>query len=209
MKNASLILNGVLLVAVVVLYVLHFSSGKPSGASSSGSSATPSDLKIAYVNYDTLLKYFDFVTVKKGTLEAKAKSFRDQLEARQESLQRLAQSYQADAGNRTGNELRALEADLQKRGQNLQLFEQTLSQQMMEAQSEVGEELHAKITEHLKDYSKDRGIAVVIKIDRESDVLFGGDSLDITRDVVKGLNELWKEEQANPVKKAKADTTKN
>jgi outer membrane protein len=201
MKNASLILNGVLLVAVVVLYILHFSSGKPSGSNFTGNSSTPSDLKIAYVNQDTLLKYFDFVTVNKGKLDAKAKSFDEQLAARQQSLQKLAQSYQAEAGNRTINEVRALEADLQKRGENFQLFQQSLSQQMMQAQAEVGEEFYSKVTDYLKNYSKERGIAVVIKYDRESDLLFGGDSLDITKDILKGLNDAWKEEQANPVKK--------
>ncbi|HZY78871.1 MAG TPA: OmpH family outer membrane protein [Cyclobacteriaceae bacterium] len=205
MKNASLILNGVLLVAVVVLYVLHFSSGKSSGASNSGSSLTPSDLKVAFINQDTVLKYYEYVKVNSAALEEKVKGFRQQLETRQASLEREVQQYRAGAGNLTMNQARDLEAALQQKGQNLQLFEQSLQQQMMTEQGRVAEELYGKITDYLKEYSKERGIAVIMRYDRESDLLVGGDSLDISKDVIKGLNERWSVEKNKP---AKTDTTK-
>src|SRR5262245_53507187 len=116
MKNASLILNVVLLVAVVILYVLHFSSGSSGPSSSSGSNVTPSDLKIAYINQDTVLKYYEYVKLNMDTLQAKAKSFDDQLAARQYSLQREVQAYQAGASNLTIGQARAVEEDLQKKG---------------------------------------------------------------------------------------------
>jgi len=205
MKNASLILNGVLLVAVVVLYVLHFSSGKSSGASDAGSNLTPSDLKVAYINQDTVLKYYDYVKVNSAALEEKVKGYRRQLETRQASLEREVQQYRAGAGNLTMNQARDLETALQQKGQNLQMFEQSLQQQMMAEQGRVAEELYGKITDYLKEYSKQRGIAVIMRYDRESDLLVGGDSLDISRDVVKGLNERWAVEKDKP---AKTDTTK-
>jgi outer membrane protein len=205
MKNASLILNVVLLVAVVILYVLHFSAGTPSGSNSGGANATPSDLKIAYVNQDTVLKYYEFVKVNGDKLQAKAKSFEDQLTARQSSLQREVQAYQAGASNLTIGQARAVEEDLQKKGQNLQLYQQSLSQQMMEEQAKINEELYGKITDYLKTYCKERGIAVIMKYDRESDLLFGGDSLDVSKDIIKGLNEAWKAESGKTP--AKADST--
>jgi outer membrane protein len=205
MKNASLILNVVLLVAVVILYVLHFSSGTPAGSYSGSSNITPADLKIAYVNQDTVLKYYEFVKLNGDKLQAKIKSFEDQFTARQTSLQREVQAYQAGASNLTIGQARAVEEDLQKKGQNLQLYQQSLQQQMLEERDKINEELYGKITDYLKTYSKERGIAVIIKYDRESDLLFAGDSLDISRDVIKGLNEAWKVESGTTP--AKADST--
>lgn len=204
MKNASLILNVVLLVAVVVLFILHFTR-KPLGGGASGESFTPSNVKVAYVNQDTLLKYYDFVKISKDKLDKQLKTFSDQLATRQASLQREVQAYQNGANNLTIGQARALEEDLQKKGQNLQLYEQSLQQQMMEEQSRVSQALYSKLTDFLKTYSKERGIAVVVKYDRESDVLYAGDSLDISRDVIKGLNDAWKIESETP---AKSDTTK-
>src|SRR5262245_49160962 len=96
MKNASLILNGVLIIAVAVLYFLHFSPGKNSGGGMSGGSSTPSNVKVAYVNQDTVLKYYEFVKVNADKLEAKAKSLQAQLTTRQQGLQREAQSYRSN-----------------------------------------------------------------------------------------------------------------
>ncbi len=71
MKNASLVLNVVLLVAVVVLYILHFSSGKPAYTAGGGGSA--SNIKVAYVNEDSVLKYYDFFKVNREQRKQKTK----------------------------------------------------------------------------------------------------------------------------------------
>lgn len=207
MKNVSLILNAVLAVAVVVLFILHF-SGKSSGGSYSGGSSSPSNLKVAYVNQDTILKYYDFVKFNTDKLEAKAKSLDQQLTTRQQGLQREIQTYQANVGNLTIGQAKAIEEDLQKKGQNLQMFQEQLSQEMMEEQARINTELYGKITEFLKGYSKERGLEVILKYDRGSDVLYAGDSLDISRDVVKGLNDAWKIESEKGTTPAKPDTTK-
>jgi outer membrane protein len=206
MKNASLILNVVLLVAVVVLFVLHFSSGKSSGGSLTGASSGPSNLKVAYVNQDTVLKYYDFVKVNSEKFDAKAKDADKQLTTRQEALQREVQQYRANVGTLTIGQAQAIEQSLQQKGQNLQMLEQQLTQQMGEEQQRIATELYQKITDYLKVYSKERGIEVILKLDRGSDLLYAGDSLDISKDVVKGLNEAWKAESSKAP--AKSDTTK-
>jgi len=208
MKNASLILNVVLLIAVAVLFYLHFSSGKSSGGSYS-SNGGPSNLKVAYVNQDTVLKYYDFVKINTDKLDAKLKAADQQLTNRQQSLQREVQSYRSNVNSMTIGQAQAVEQDLQQKGQNLQMFEQQLQQEMMEEQQRISSELYTKITDFLKGYGKERGIEVILKLDRGSDVLFAGDSLDISKDVVKGLNEAWKLESAKgTTPAAKTDTTK-
>jgi outer membrane protein len=203
MKNVSLILNAVLLVAVVILFILHFTQ-KPSGSSVAGN-FTPSSVKVAYVNQDTLFKYYDFVKVNRDRLEKQAKTLGDQLANRQASLQREVQAYQNNVNSLTIGQARDLEASLQQKGQNLQMYEQSLQQQMMDDQAQVAEQIHTKLADYLKSYSKERGIAVVVRYDRQSDVLYAGDSLDISKDVIKGLNDAWKVEST---KTPAADTTK-
>ena len=86
------------------------------------------------------------------------------------------------------------------------MFEQQLAQELSEEQERINTELYTKITEFLKSYSKERGIEVILKLDRGSDVLYGGESLDISKAVVNGLNEAWKVELTTTP--AKTDTTK-
>lgn len=202
MKNLSIVLNIVLLVAVVVLFYLHFSSHSSSRPADSGSgSGAISDLKIAYINSDTVLKYYDYFKFNKEKLEAKSKKMNDDYRNRVLSLQSEIQAYQRNVSNMTLGQARSAEEDLGKKQQNLQLYEQSLSQQLMQEQDKVNKELYDRITNFLKVYGKEKGLQVVFKFDQNSDILFGGEPLDISQDVINGLNEQYKSE------KVKADST--
>ena len=70
MKNISLILNAVLLVAVAVLFYLHFSAGAPADVSAAGITG---DVKIAYINSDSVLKQYDYLKAEQEKFDAKGK----------------------------------------------------------------------------------------------------------------------------------------
>src|SRR5687767_12910855 len=118
MKNLSLILNIVLLVAVGVLYYLHFAS--PKGGSVTGNTANDavlSDLKIAYINSDTVLKYYDYLKVNKQQLEAKTEKLGQDFRNRAQGLQNEVNAYQRSVNSMTIGQVRATEENLQKKQQ--------------------------------------------------------------------------------------------
>lgn len=195
MKNLSLALNGVLLVAVAILYYLHFSSG--TGSSASGISSGPSNLKVAYINSDSVLKYYDYFKMNRDRLEAKSKRLDQDLRNRADNLQKDIESYQRSLSNLTIGQAKAIEEDLGKKQQNLRLYQESLSQELMGDEARMNQELYSKVTTFLKKFGQDRGLQVVLKFDTSSDLLFGGDSLDITKEVIKGLNEEFKAEGAS------------
>lgn len=201
MKNLSLILNAILLVAVGVLFYLHFSAGKPSGTSES--STTPGDLQIAYINTDTVLKYYDYLKNTQVKLEQKKAKMEQDYRNRAMGLQNEIAAYQRNVSAMTLGQVRATEEDLGKKQQNLQMYEQSLSQQLMEEQAKIQKELYDRITVFLKKYGSDKGLQVVLKFDPTSDVLFAGQPLDISQDVISGLNAEYKLEGS----KTKADST--
>ena len=198
MKNLSLILNAVLFVAVGVLYYLHFAS-RPS-ASSSTSDVVPGDLTIAYINSDSVLKHYDYFEVIGAKFEAKRSKLDQDLRVRAQSLQKDINAYQQNANNLTVNQAKAVEEDLGKKQQNLQLYQQSLSQELSNEEAKMQTELYSKVTDYLKKYGNEKGIQVVFKHDTSSDLLYGGDALNITDDVIKGLNEAYKAEQTLPTK---------
>ncbi len=202
MKNLSLILNAVLLVAVAVLYYLHFASPKQS--SESGSDVAVGDLKIAYINADSVLKNYEYFKISREKLESKGKKLDQDLRNRAQSLQNDYASYQRNLGSMTIGQAKAVEEDLTKKQQNLRMYQESLSQELMGEEGKMTQELYSKVTDYLKKYGKENGIQLVLKYDPSSDLLYAGDSLDISRNVIKGLNEAYKNEAANPVA---ADTT--
>lgn len=196
MKNLSLILNIVLLVAVGVLYYLHFAG--PKSASSTGSTANEamlSDLKIAYINADTVLKYYDYLKVNKEQLEAKSQKLGQDFRNRAQGLQNEINAYQRSVNSMTIGQVKATEENLAKKQQNLQLYQQTLEQQLMQEEANLQKQLYDRITAYLKTYSAEKGLQVVLKYDPTSDMLYGGNALDISQDVIKGLNDSYKSEK--------------
>lgn len=204
MKNLSLILNIVLLVAVIILYVLHFSAPK-THSTSSPSDTSSVNLKLAYINSDSVLKHYDYLKVNREQLEAKTKKMDQELRTRTVGLQNEITAYQRNVSGMTLGQARAAEEDLGKKQQNLQLYQQSLQQQLMQEEAKLNKELYDRITGFLKEYGQEKGLQVVLKFDPTSDVLYGGAGLDITQDVIKGLNESYQTEKKSPA--AKSDST--
>jgi outer membrane protein len=188
MKNLSLILSTVLLIAVGVLYYLHFSAGS---RKTTIANVPAGSIAIAYINSDSVMKNYEFVKDQSVVMESKSKKMNSDYSNRAQSLQSEIAAYQRNQANYTIGQARALEEDLGKKQQNLQLYEQSLSQQMMSEQAKVSKELYDRLTTYLKKYSMNNGIQVVMRYDPSSDVLYGGESLDITTVVLEGLNKEY------------------
>lgn len=202
MKNLSLVLNAVLLVAVAVLYYFTFKSSSSTSNSVNGG-ATIGDVSIAYINSDSVLKYYDFLKDNKVVIEEKSKKMDTDFRNRAQSLQSEITAYQRNVSNLTIGQAKALEEDLTKKQQNLQLYQQSLSQELMNDEAKLNQELYKRITDYLKTYSEQNGLQYVFKFDPSSDVLFGNKALDITDAVVKGLNEAYQTEKQNPAAEKK------
>jgi outer membrane protein len=195
-KNLSLILNGVLLVAVAILYVLHFNTKSVSSVSLEADDLggiSLANVGIAYINADSLLANYEFVKTKQSEMEEKTKRFDSELKSRAEGLQREIESFQRTAQSMTMNQARATEENLMIKQQNLQRYEQNLAQELMADQNKVNLELYEQITKFLNDYGKKNNIQLVLKYNPGSDVLYASDSLDITKTVTQLLNKQYKE----------------
>jgi outer membrane protein len=207
MKNLSLILNIVLLVAVGVLYYFHFSSGK-TVQTGFESTVKPGDLQIAYINTDSVLKYYDYLKASRQQLEEKTKKMDQDYRNRAQGLQNEFTAYQRNVNSMTLGQVRAAEEDLTKKQQNLQLYQQTLAQQVMEEENRINRELYQRVTDFLNTYGKNNGLQVVLKYDPTSDVLHVSDALDITQDVIKGLNDSYQTEKGKPAVKGDSSSVK-
>lgn len=206
MKNLSLILNAVLLVAVGVLFYLHFSgNSKASGDSTFSPSTVPSDIKIAYINSDSVLEKYEYLKANRVQLEQKTKKIEQEYRNRAQGLQNEITAYQRNVSSMTLGQVKAVEEDLGKKQQNLQMYQQSISQQLMEEEAKLNRELYDRVTKYLQKYARDKNLHVVLKYDLSSDVLFAGEALDVSADVIQGLNDEYKQEKSGAG--VKKDTT--
>ena len=206
-NNISIGLNVVLLIAVVVLYVLHFSGDSGSGEYKEVGSATPVDLSIAYVNSDSLLKNYDFFKELEMQLIEKRDKLNAEYQNRAEGLQKEISNFQTTAGNMTISQARAVEEDLRKKQQNLMMYQEQLAQQLMQEEAKMNSDLYDKVSNYLHDYGLNKDLQIVLTYTKGSGVLYANDSLDITDQIIIGLNDAYKTEQSGGKVEAVADTT--
>ena len=206
MKNLSLILNAVLLVAVGVLFYFHFAGTKPATVTSGTGIA--GDVKIAFINSDSVLKHYAYLEANKKVLEEKTKKLEQEYRNRAMGLQNEITSYQRNVTSMTMGQVKAVEEDLGKKQQNLQLYQQSLGQQLAEEEGKLNKELYDRITTFLKKYGTEQGYNIVLKLDPSSDVLFAGEALNISDAVTKGLNDEYAAEKSGAGVKADSTATK-
>ena len=190
MKNLPIALSGISLVAIAVLYYLHFST-YPTG--NKPSTMATGELKVAYINSDSVLKYYDYYKEVRTRFEAKGKKLDQDLQNRAQSLQNEIGAYQRNVNTMTIGQAKAVEEDLGKKQQNFRVYQQSIEQELSNEQAKVNVELYRNITTFLKAYGAEKGLEAVLKYDPSSDLLYGSAALDITQDVIKGLNVAYQQ----------------
>lgn len=197
MKNLSLGLNAVLLVAVAFLYYLHFKGNNATSDSSISSGKMPvSSQGIVYINSDSLLDEYQFYKDEHAKLEAAQMKMKSQLKDASDKLQRDAATYQQQAIGMTNQERSQKEEDLGRRQQMLMQQKDQLLSELDDAQGKSSEELYSRLSEYLKKFNQGKNFQFVLGYQKGGGILFANDSLNITRQVIEGLNSEYKSESS-------------
>jgi len=190
MKNLSLILNGVLLLAVAHLYYLNFKKSQPAAQAIVAPASAQNGVKIAYVSADTLDAKYEWLKKQKDAIEQRVQNAENTLGAKKDALQRELANFQKkyEAGNTPPAELEKEYAALQQRGQKLQEEEARMSKALADEQKKAFNELYANMETQLKTLSAQIGYDYIFSYQRGGQILLANDSLDITKEVLELLN---------------------
>lgn len=201
MKNLSLILNAVLIVAVGVLFYLHFSakgSTTAGPAKAEGISIYQPDVPIVYVNIDTLLSNYEYFNDMQNDFADKQSELEAELNNRSRQYEASAMDYQnkVQKGLVTRREAAELEQQLMAEQQNLLQLRDQLTLQLQEEEQVSNRKLINAIMEYLKEYNEDPNYQFIFSNSFGDNVLFANDQLDITYSVLPGLNAKYAAEKA-------------
>ena len=198
MKNLSLILNGVLILAVGALYYLHFFTGPNKfGEQKPDSTQAVTGVPIVFINIDTLLNNYDYYQDLRIEMEDKQAELEAQLNSRSKIYEQNAMDYQ-DKVNRglvTRREAAELEQMLMQEQQNLLALRDELAMQLSEEEQVRNRRLIDNIMVFLKDYNKDYHYQFIFSNSFGDNMLFSSDSLNITYPVLQGINKKYREEK--------------
>ena len=187
MKNLSLILNGVLIVAVGILYYMHFSENKSGHSLDSKKSSS-----IVFVNSDSLLANYEYIKEAKKELEDRHQKAEADFNAKGEAFQNKVKSFQENAKALTPNQIQAKEKELKEEEDMLMQYKQKLTADLTDKGQEIDEKLFTAIRDYLKKNVGGKNYNYVLGYTKGGGILFANDSLDITGSLLEGLNKEYK-----------------
>jgi outer membrane protein len=188
MKSISWVVNGVLAIAVIVLYFLHFNSSNLPVKSAALSS---DNVKIAYFEIDSIQNNYEFFKDVKSALQVKDMDNAKQLTALKNAYIAKYQDLQKNGQYLSQAEVGSRQQDLVQAEKNYTNKEQQLSQELQEESFKRLQEVKKKIEVYLEKYNKNKTFAYIFS--SNPDLMYYKDTAyDITADIIKGLNDEYK-----------------
>jgi len=197
MKKLSIILFGVLFLAVIGLYFLHFSGNKSINNNNSGSASSVPAGAIAYVNIDSVIFKFEMFSDRREELMAKQKSAEAELNSKGNQYQKDGKDYQdkVNKGLVTRAVAAQMEQALGQQQQELISLRDKLQSNLMEEEQVMNRQILEYITKFLLDHKSEYNYQYIFGKSFGSVVLYSDSGLDISQKVLDALNKKYKEEK--------------
>ena len=196
MKNTSLILSIISLIAVVVFGVLSLNKdGKKAevAVEGEGTEVTAQKGDIVYIDLDRILMEYDMANDLRSVVETKAQNIQAEVTRRGQKLEKEVAAYQEKI--QKGLMTRSV-AEVQ--GQKLQEQEIEFNNYAAQKQQEINEEqvvmmnqLGDAIQTFINKYNEEKQYAMILTNSGGAPVITADANLDITEAVLAGLNEEY------------------
>lgn len=201
MKNISLILNGVLLLAVVALFVLHFSEPKNNEESESSEGASQEhvqksgNLEVAYVYIDSLLTHFKMAQDMSENLFKKKQGLEGELETKGKALEKdIADfQYKVQKGLITSWDATEEEKRLTEQQQVFVNLQSDMQNRLLKEEQDANLMVHNAVIDAVEEFNKVKGYKLIFSHTFGGVILHAEDYMNVTSDVLEKLNTAYDE----------------
>ena len=188
------ILSSVAIAAVAALSLASCNKSQPQVEAKSESKAqAPAELKIAYVEVDSIMTQYAFAKEYSAILEKKGQNIQATIAQKGQALQAAAANFQQKIQQNayTREEAERIQAGLQKQNNDLQGLQQRLGNEFAAEQEKYNKALHDSIANYLNMYNKDKKYSIIFSKSGDN-LLYADKAYDITNEVIAGLNKAYK-----------------
>ena len=192
MKHTPLILSIIAVVAAVAALILSLTTPKNNHKpveSTDGIQAVAGD--IVYLRLDTLMMQYDMYSDLQSAFEAKAQTVDSDLNKKARKLESDIKNFEnsINKGLLTRSAAEQQNNSLQQRQANLQNEAAQKQQEFAEESQVLLNQVMYAIQNYLEEYNKEHNFAAILTTTAASNVVMvGAPALDITQEIVEGLN---------------------
>lgn len=197
MKKALPIITIVLAVGLAVLYVLHFTNNGRAFATPEQTERESGEVSvgsIVYIHIDSLLNEYDLFLDLQSDLTAKARIVEDDLNKKGRAFEKDVNNFQekVQKGLITRSQAETQQNQLATRQQELEQYAQQKQMELAEENQVMLNRVLDAIKSYLADYRVLNNYDMILTTDNSSNtVIEAGKFLDVTKDVVDGLNREY------------------
>ncbi len=176
---------------------------QPAAASGDG-------LKIAFVEVDSLMTQYDFAKDYSVTLQKKSNNARNTLTQKGNALQAAVNNFQQKMNNngfQSREQAASVQNAIQRQQNDLQELQARLENELATETAKFNEALRDSLQNFLKDYNADKHFDLILSKAGDN-ILLGSSKLDITQDVINGLNKRYKPAAKNAAETKKTEDKK-
>ena len=184
------------LAALVAATMLFASCNTNTAASAAAQQAVQSGElapagSIVYIQMDSLVNQYDMFNDLKSEIEAKVQAIDDDLRKKGNALEKSVQDFQnkLNKGLLTRSQAETQQQELIEREQALRNLTGQKQMEMQEEEAVMVRKVMDAVQTYLNEYNKTHNYALILTTSATTNtVIVGNPSLDITNDVLKGLN---------------------
>ena len=205
MKNVSLIISIVALAAATVFGVLSLSKGGKNveaAAEEAASDVVASKGDIVYIDLDRILMEYDMANDLRSVVETKVQNIEAEVTRRGKKLENDVKEFQdkMNKGLMTRSVAEVQQQKLMKQEQEFNNYAAQKQQEIQEEQLVMMNQLGDAIKTFIDKYNEEKQYAMIITNNAGSPVVAANPALNITDDVLAGLNDEYIQSKNNKSK---------
>ena len=194
MKKTKFILNGFMALAFGLMFAQCAGNNNAAPAAAATGAAGASNMKIAFVEIDSLLSKYHFCNDVNEEMLKKEENIRTTLNEKGKKLEKQAAEFQRKYENNGFVSPERAQQEyqrIQKQQQELQELQQKLTNELTAENQKNTLELRDSINAFLKVYNQEKGYDLIISNSGFDNLLYGNPAYNITNEVVEGLNARY------------------
>ena len=198
-ENLNRVISGVLAVAVIVLFVLHFTGENKEVVEDQSNqpgvlAGNTNGMKVAYVFVDSVLGNYEYYKVLTDRLLSKKANLEKELTGKGESFQKEVTDFQYKVERKliTSWDAEARQKQLTEQQQVLVNLQNDMQNTLAREEQEVTLQLHDSVLTAVNDLNTKFGYNLILSNTFGGGLLYADEYMNITRQVLDRLNESYR-----------------
>jgi outer membrane protein len=148
-------------------------------------------VKLVYIDSAKLMGEYKGMQDARKTYQLKATTWKANIDTLAAEVQQQIISYEKESAKLTAKERKLSEELIRIKQRQLMEYQQAMSAQAKQEDEKMTTEVVSQVNAYLKKYGKSKGYKIVMAATAYGNIAYADEGLDITAEVVDGLNKEY------------------